>query len=134
MNKLLLVRLLGNWQQISPPSCLSFCPSSTLLLRFHSLLCALRSNTEYKQKYCAIWVTYLLPVTLTFFSTQTFALTAQQRGQQIITEVDKRDTGFGDTKATLKMRLTDRKGNESLRSLKMKTLEIIGDGDKSMTI
>ena len=76
----------------------------------------------------------LLLMILALFSTQTFALTAQERGLQIITEVDKRDTGFGNTKATLKMRLIDRKGNESLRSLKMKTLEVIGDGDKSLTI
>jgi len=76
----------------------------------------------------------LLVTLLVLFSTQTFALTAQDRGLQIITEVDKRDTGFGDTKATLNMRLIDRRGNESLRSLKMKTLEVIGDGDKSLTI
>jgi len=76
----------------------------------------------------------ILVIILALFSTQTFALTSQERGLQIITEVDKRDMGFGDTKATLKMRLIDRKGNESLRSLKMKTLEIIGDGDKSLTI
>ncbi len=76
----------------------------------------------------------LLIIGLALFSTQIFALTAQEKGLQIITEVDKRDTGFGDSKATLKMRLLDRKGNESLRSLKMKTLEVIGDGDKSLTI
>ncbi|MCK5477320.1 MAG: outer membrane lipoprotein-sorting protein [Methylococcales bacterium] len=76
----------------------------------------------------------LLVIILALFSTQTFALTAQERGLQIITEVDKRDTGFGDSKAILKMRLIDRKGNESLRSLKMKTLEVIGDGDKSLIV
>ncbi len=76
----------------------------------------------------------LLVIIFALFSAQTFALTLQERGLQIITEVDKRDTGFGDTKATLKMRLIDRKGNESLRSLKMKTLEVVGDGDKSLTI
>jgi len=76
----------------------------------------------------------LLVTLLVLFSTQTFALTAQERGLQIITEVDKRDIGFGDTKATLNMRLIDRRGNESLRSLTMKTLEVIGDGDKSLTI
>lgn len=76
----------------------------------------------------------LLIIIVALISTQALALTAQEKGLQIITEVDKRDTGFGDSKATLKMRLIDRKGNESLRSLKMKTLEVIGDGDKSLTI
>jgi outer membrane lipoprotein-sorting protein len=76
----------------------------------------------------------LLLGVLVLFATQVFALTAEQKGLQIITELDKRDTGFGDSKATLKMRLIDRKGNESLRTLKMKTLEVIGDGDKSLTV
>ncbi|HIM08128.1 MAG TPA: outer membrane lipoprotein-sorting protein, partial [Gammaproteobacteria bacterium] len=47
----------------------------------------------------------LLVTLLVLFSTQAFALTAQERGLQIIVEVDRRDTGFGDTKATLNMRL-----------------------------
>jgi len=76
----------------------------------------------------------LLLFIIALFSTQSIALTEQERGLQIITEVDKRDTGFADSKASLNMRLIDRKGNESLRSLKIKTLEIIGDGDKSLTI
>ena len=76
----------------------------------------------------------LLLGALVLFATQVFALTAEEQGLQIITELDKRDTGFGDSKATLKMRLIDRKGNESLRTLKMKTLEVIGDGDKSLTV
>jgi hypothetical protein len=76
----------------------------------------------------------LLLISLAVFSTQIVALTAQERGLQIITEVDQRDTGFADTKALLNMRLIDRRGNESLRSLKMKTLEVVGDGDKTLTI
>ncbi len=68
------------------------------------------------------------------FSAQSFALTNEEKGLQIITEVDKRDTGFGDSKALLTMRLTNKKGDESLRSLKINTLEVIGDGDKSLTI
>ena len=76
----------------------------------------------------------LLFSVLAFFSTHVFAVTAEEKGLQIITELDKRDTGFGDSKAILKMRLVNRKGDESLRSLKIKTLEVIGDGDKSLTI
>lgn len=76
----------------------------------------------------------LLISLLALVSVETFALTAEEQGLQIITELDKRDTGFGDSKARLKMRLINRKGDESLRSLKLKTLEVIGDGDKSLTI
>jgi hypothetical protein len=75
-------------------------------------------------------------------STQVFAeeanpiapVSAEARGLEIVTEVDKRDTGFGDSKAILKMRLTNRSGRESLRSLKLNTLEVVGEGDKSLTI
>ena len=76
----------------------------------------------------------ILLVVLALFSIQALALTAEERGLQIITELDKRDTGFGDSKAVLKMRLINRAGDESLRSLKMKTLEVIGDGDKSLIV
>jgi hypothetical protein len=61
-------------------------------------------------------------------------ISAEQRGIDIITEVDKRDIGFGDTKALLKMRLTNKNGDESIRSLKLNTLEVAGEGDKSLTI
>ena len=46
----------------NPPTLLAFCPSSILLLRLHSLLCALRNKIEDKQKFFAIWVGYLFPV------------------------------------------------------------------------
>jgi len=68
------------------------------------------------------------------FSTQSIALTAEEKGLEIITELDKRDTGFGDSRATLEMRLINKKGDESLRSLKINTLEVIGEGDKSLII
>ena len=88
---------------------------------------------------------FILVVFAALLSTQTYALeenvvavadtlTPEKRGLEIITEVDKRDTGFGDSKALLKMRLTNRNGDESLRSLKLNTLEVVGEGDKSLTI
>lgn len=76
----------------------------------------------------------LLLLLFSLVYTPAFALTAEQKGLQIITELDKRDTGFGDTKATLQMRLVNRKGDQTLRSLKINTLEVIGDGDKSLTL
>jgi hypothetical protein len=79
------------------------------------------------------------PIIMIFF-TALFATpvmaeeTVEQKGLAIISEVDKRDTGFGDSKATLTMILKNKAGDESLRTLKMSTLEKIGDGDKSLTI
>ncbi len=75
-----------------------------------------------------------LLIIVSLFSAPVFALTAAEKGLQIILELDKRDTGFGDTQATLTMRLMNRKGGHSLRSLKINTLEVIGDGDKSLII
>jgi outer membrane lipoprotein-sorting protein len=48
--------------------------------------------------------------------------------------VDKRDAGFGDSKADMKMILKNQQGEESLRTLVIKTLEVVGDGDKSLSI
>ena len=58
---------LGNSQQITHPSCLSFCLSSALQLRLHSLLCALRCALKINKKSCAKWVGYLLRLTLVSF-------------------------------------------------------------------
>ncbi len=55
---------LGNWKQITHPFYLSFFPSSALLFRLHSLLCALHNKTEDKQKFFAKRVGYLFPVAL----------------------------------------------------------------------
>lgn len=63
-----------------------------------------------------------------------FAQTAEEKGLEIAQEIDKRDTGFGDTQADMKMVLKNQQGEESLRMLTIKTLEIVGDGDKSLSI
>jgi len=71
---------------------------------------------------------------LTVFCGQAVALTAEEQGLQIVTEVDRRDIGFGDSQSDLKMILRNRSGAESVRVLNMKTLEINGDGDKSLSV
>lgn len=65
---------------------------------------------------------------------QSFAITPEEQGLQIIEEVDRRDTGFGDSQSDMKMILQNKNGGESIRILKMKTLEIPGDGDKSISV
>ena len=58
------------------------------------------------------------------------------KGTAIAVEWDRRNQGFGDTTAVMKMELENRKGNKSTRSMKQKILEIPGEnqGDKSLTI
>ncbi len=68
------------------------------------------------------------------YSTTIFALSPEEKGLEIATEVDKRDTGFADSKADLVMLLKNRHGEESTRYIRLRTLEVKGDGDKSMSI
>lgn len=63
-----------------------------------------------------------------------FTQTAEERGLQIALEADRRDQGFVDTQADMVMTLRNRQGEESVRDLRVKVLEVQGDGDKSLTI
>ena len=60
--------------------------------------------------------------------------TAQQRGLEIATEAERRDSGFHDSTAAMKMLLRNRQGEESTRYIRVRTLEQLDDGDKSLTI
>ena len=81
-----------------------------------------------KQHYILILVLfgmYLLPAQ---------AETPDEKGLQIATEADQRDQGFGDSTATMQMVLRNKRGDESSREVRVRTLEIEDDGDKSMSI
>lgn len=60
--------------------------------------------------------------------------TPEEIGLAIAIESDRRDTGFGDMTAELTMILRNRHGEESERYIRSKTLEVIGDGDKILSI
>ncbi len=64
-------------------------------------------------------------------SSQVFA---DDRGLEIAQEAERRDTGWQNAMADMKMVLTDRKGRTTSREMRMKMLEVDGDGDKSMSI
>jgi len=59
---------------------------------------------------------------------------AAGRGRAIAVEADRRDAGFGDLTAEMVMILRNRHGQESRRDIRLRTLEVDGDGDKSMSI
>jgi len=63
-----------------------------------------------------------------------FAETSEEKGLAIAKEADRRDNGWGDQSANLKMILRNRNGKESLREIRSKTLEVDGDGDKALSI
>ena len=69
-----------------------------------------------------------------FVSSNILAETAEEKGLAITVEADKRDTGWGDQQASLEMILKNRFGQESKRRNRNKTLEVKGDGDKSLIV
>lgn len=79
-----------------------------------------------KRLYLIVLLTLLLP--------EVFAETPDEKGLAIAVEADQRNTGWVDQTATLFMILKNRQGQESKRSLIINTLEVQGDGDKSLTI
>ena len=62
------------------------------------------------------------------------AETPEEKGLAIAEEMDHRDRGWGDQRADLVMTLRNRQGQESRRALRVSTLEVDGDGDKSLTV
>jgi outer membrane lipoprotein-sorting protein len=58
------------------------------------------------------------------------------KGLSIAREMDRRDAGFGNTTAQLKMILRNRGGQASTRELTFRTLETVGeeDGDKTLIV
>jgi len=71
-------------------------------------------------------------MTRTLLTIALFAATAsaQDRGREIAAEWDKRDSGWQDQVAELKMILRNSRGQESTRVLSNRSLEVEGDGDK----
>ena len=69
-----------------------------------------------------------------FIASPLSAETAEEKGLAIAVEADKRNEGFVDSTATMRMVLRNRAGKESLRQMRSMVLEVTGDGDKSLTI
>ena len=62
------------------------------------------------------------------------AETPEEHGLRIAQEADAYDTGFVDFTADMVMTLRNRKGQESVRQIRSRNLEVSGDGDKAMSI
>lgn len=85
------------------------------------------------------YIQKLLACVLLFISglSYTYATTEAEniaKGLAIAVEADKRDTGFVDSVAKMKMILKNKQGQTNTREVKVKTLEVIGDGDKGLSI
>jgi outer membrane lipoprotein-sorting protein len=62
------------------------------------------------------------------------AETPAEKGLAIAREADRRNNGFQDSTSSMLMTLKNKHGKESIRRIRVKTLEVQGDGDKSLTI
>ncbi|MBX2809984.1 MAG: outer membrane lipoprotein-sorting protein [Cellvibrionaceae bacterium] len=76
----------------------------------------------------------LLIAAISCFAAVAIAQTPQEQGLAIATEMKSRDVGWGDTQAGLKIILRNASGQESVREVRTKTLEVDNDGDKSISI
>lgn len=76
----------------------------------------------------------VLTVLLSLDAPAIAASDAEARGLSIAREADARDSGWVDQRATLEMILRNRHGQASTRLLEISTLEMDGDGDRSLTV
>jgi outer membrane lipoprotein-sorting protein len=77
----------------------------------------------------------ILLVTLLLLPALTaIAATPEERGLEIATKVERQDTGWHDLQATMTMLLRNRQGEESLRHMRSKSLEVEDDGDKTLIV
>jgi len=81
-------------------------------------------------KKCLIITLFVLVLQPAFL----FAETPEEKGLAIAREDDRRDNGFGDFTSDMVMNLKNRHGEESRRIIRNRTLEVEGDGDKSLVI
>lgn len=60
--------------------------------------------------------------------------TPEEQGLAIAQERKDRDIGWGDSESSVVMTLRNSQGEESIREMRMKNLEIADDGDKALTV
>ena len=62
------------------------------------------------------------------------AESAEEAGLRIATDARERQKGFGNFTANLSMTLRNKRGQESTRELRLKVIEVEGDGDRTMFV
>ena len=80
------------------------------------------------------WYAMGLVITSVCMASLSWAQTPEERGLAIAVEADKRDSGWIDGRSDMVMILRNRQGQESVRELKVSSLEVEDDGDKSLTV
>ena len=80
------------------------------------------------------WARHFFSVLGLVLAGSAIAESAEEKGLAIAIEADQRDQGWIDSQVQMEMVLRNAKGNESKRRVRLKTLEVNDDGDKSLTI
>ncbi|NIN35938.1 MAG: outer membrane lipoprotein-sorting protein [Gammaproteobacteria bacterium] len=79
------------------------------------------------------WLYIILPLIL-LSPEITAGETPEEKGLAIAIEAERRDTGWKNQLSDMEMILRNKQGEESKRTLNIKTLEVENDGDKSLTV
>jgi len=77
---------------------------------------------------------FLLITASIFSANAVFAETPEEKGLAIAVEGDNRDKGWGDSTVKMTMTLKNKQGDTSKREIRIRSLEVTGDGDKSLSI
>ncbi|MBI3773562.1 MAG: outer membrane lipoprotein-sorting protein [Gammaproteobacteria bacterium] len=85
------------------------------------------------QKWCKIIALAALYLPL-LSSGNVWAETAEEKGLAVAREADHRGEGFGDFVADMEMTLRNKQGEETKRKIRIRTLEVATNGDKSLSI
>lgn len=73
-------------------------------------------------------------MTLMSYASSSHAQSAQEKGLAIAKERKLRDKGWGDSTGNMSMILRNAQGEEVERKMRLKSLELVDDGDKGLTI
>lgn len=73
-------------------------------------------------------------VGISLLSTPVFAQTPEEKGLAIAEERKARDLGWGDSISQAEMILRNAQGQETVRKMRLKSLEVENDGDKALNI
>jgi len=74
----------------------------------------------------------ILSILLTLLLNTAYAESPEEKGLAIAVEADTRDTGWTDQVADMNMMLKNKQGKSSTRVMRITSLEVQGDGDKSL--
>ncbi len=80
------------------------------------------------------WLSTMALVAATTLPLSALAQDPEARGLEIAEEADARNTGWNDSVVDLTMTLRNKNGDESVREMRSRALEVEDDGDKSMII